>query len=601
MTRSFVHPLTIAAATFCLVTAPAAAREAACPSDSAARAASRELGELLRSGRTLDELKARAGDFPLDVPRSCAGASTCDLHGMVAELRLGLQDGDGALDELDDAIAICPPPGALGALKRAGEILIARDEDQRAINYLTRYVERAESAAGAALVPAPDAAGVRRQIVAALHRLGEDERAFALLGHPSLRSFKERAGADDLWMISEISGETQHWEEAAVPLERLINVYPADPRRPEALLHLAKARKRLGQADGARFLFKEILRESPETDAALESRLELLDLPSQGPLDPLVVIETLHDVATRALDSRLAGRAVAQYLRIESAKHGLPVALMTLVQWSRQAMPLSRDAVQRALSSIDPRGFGDGSAARLRWLAAARAVVAAFGEGVLPHAIAKVAAQQAFAEGLFELAAGFSGVSEDSETPAEADEIRGLHIHALLAAARYEEAAADGGRYLDDGAGAPVVLETCRALRALGKWEEIRRRVDAGPESVDVAVQARLELWRAEAVWNLGSPLEAAANAILFAEAQVKRIPLIGAEARENLAGLALLAGDGFYGSGEIGRADRAYALATSLSRGSWQEERAAQARALVAKLRAPDTSIPAPSDKDDR
>jgi len=601
MTGTLLRPLAIAAATWCLAPGPAAASAPACPSEASAQAAARGLGELLRSGRTLDELKARAGEFPLDLPRSCRGGSICELHAKVSELRLALQDSDGALDELDDVIAICPPPAALSGLQRAGEILIARTDDQRAINYLLRYVERAESAAAAAIVPAPDAAGARRQIVAALHRLGDDERAFAVLAHPSLAKWKAGAGADDLWMISEIAGETQHWEETAAPLERMINVYSDDPRRPDALLHLAEARAKLGQAESARFLFQEILRESPETDAALESRLALLDLPSRKPLDPLVVVETLHDVATRALDSRLAGRAVAKYLRIEAAKSGLPVALMTLVKWSRQAMPPSRDAVQRALSSIDPGGFGPGSAARLRWLAAARALVATFGEGVLPHAVAKVAAGQAYAEGLYELAAAFSGVSEDSETPAEADEIRGLHIHALLAAARYEEAAANGGRYLDEGAGAPVVLETCRALRALGNWEEIRRRVDAGPESIDVAMQARLELWRAEAVWNLGGQVEAAGNALLFAEAQVKRLPLIGAEARENLAGLALLAGDGFYGAGEIGQAQRAYTLAASLSRGSWREERAAQARALLAKLKAPGAPIAGPAEEGDR
>lgn len=568
------------------------AGDAACPPDDAAAPFSNSIREALGEGMPQEDLKQKIASIPFILPRSCSSDVLCRLRLDLAEAKLRLLDGDGALNALDEAITACGAQASMTALRRAGAVLIAKNEDLRAVNYYLRFVQKAEAPGTRPAPPAEQVTEVHKEIVRALHRLGEDDRAFHEAEHPALSGWPEEADADALYLLADIARETRHWDKAAAALERLVNVYPTDPRRPEALVGLAVARVNLGQGAAARFLFNEVIRQSPDTDAAVESKLALLDLPQAEPLSPKAIRETLKEVATHALDSRLAARAVTRFLAMESKERGLAAALFTLVEWSRGAAPLSRDAVFRSLQPISPAVFSADAPERGSLLAAAHSLDATFGAGVLPFTLAAAAAREAYDLGLFELAARLSGTTQDAETPAEAEEIRGLHLRALLAASRFEEAAAAGGKYLDEGSGARVALETCRALRALGKWEEIEKRVDAGPAPSDVASQALLELWRGEAVWNLGDPRAAAESALLFAGAQVKRLPLVGTEARGTLADLALLAGDGFYGAGEIEKSTKAYLLAKSLAGGSWREERAEAGRALLEK-EAPSARVP--------
>src|SRR5262249_44146642 len=160
-------------------------------------------------------------------------------------------------------------------------------------------------------------------------------------------------------------------------------------------------------------------------------------------------------------------------------------------------------------------------------------------DGVLPFHLEAAAARAAESRGLYELAARISGATQDAETPEGAEETRGLHIRALLAASNIEEAARTGGRYLDEGSGVEVEMPTCRALRALRAWADFQARIDAGPAPIDLGAAAQLELWRAEAVWAQGDPVAAAEGALLFASSQTKRLPAAGDGARATLADLA--------------------------------------------------------------
>ncbi len=242
-------------------------------------------------------------------------------------------DARGAVIDLERLVRVAPEsPWAVRALRALPALYLQLGERVKA----ARADERL----------------LRERLADPVAVLGRLARTYALLGRvrkvqetlarlEALEPGRIVRNPDLLWLWADAKARLGSPREAARAMLRFANVYPRDPRRPEALLRAARALEKIGRSRTALALAQEVVETADDPVKIAAARLFTAQvLEKQRDEDDAWI--AYRDVLESATDPLLVAKAIRRLVDLKVEKEGRRAALLMLAGIIESGDRLSR-------------------------------------------------------------------------------------------------------------------------------------------------------------------------------------------------------------------------------------------------------------------
>ncbi len=242
-------------------------------------------------------------------------------------------DARGAVIDLERLVRVAPDsPWAVRALRALPALYLQLGERMKA----ARADERL----------------LRERLADPVAVLGRLARTYALMGKvrkvretlarlEALEPGRIARNPDLLWLWADAEDRLASPREAARAMLRFANVYPEDPRRPEALLRAARALEKLGKKKTALALAREVVETADDPAKIAAARLFTAQVLEKERKEEEAWI-AYRDVLESATDPLLVAKAIRRLVDIKVEKEGHRAALLMLAGIIESGDRLSR-------------------------------------------------------------------------------------------------------------------------------------------------------------------------------------------------------------------------------------------------------------------